>query len=57
LVAPNALNRSGRGGRDRRSKFYELSDNLLERLGLLTAETAHGRVTFRADDVVHLLEQ
>lgn len=29
----------------------------LERLGLLTAETAHGRVTFRADDVVHLLEQ
>jgi Fic family protein len=29
----------------------------LEHLGLLTAETAHGRVTFRADDVVHLLEQ
>ena len=29
LVAPNAPNRSGRGGRDRRSKFYELSDNLL----------------------------
>jgi Fic family protein len=29
----------------------------LEHLGLLTAETAHGRVTFRADDVVQLLEQ
>jgi Fic family protein len=29
----------------------------LERLGLVTAETAHGRVTFRAHDVVHLLEQ
>jgi Fic family protein len=29
----------------------------LENLGLLTAETAHGRVTFRADDVVRLLEQ
>jgi hypothetical protein len=28
LVAPNAPNRSGRGGRDRRSKFYEISGNL-----------------------------
>jgi hypothetical protein len=28
LVAPNALNQSGRGGRDRQSKFYELSGNL-----------------------------
>jgi Fic family protein len=29
----------------------------LEHLGLITAETTHGRVTFKADDVVHLLEQ
>jgi hypothetical protein len=29
----------------------------LEHLGLLTAETAHGRVTFKTDDVVQLLEQ
>src|SRR5450755_3800028 len=28
VSAPNAPTRSGRGGRDRRSKFYELSDNL-----------------------------
>jgi hypothetical protein len=28
LVAPNAPKQSGRGGRDRRSKFYELPDNL-----------------------------
>jgi hypothetical protein len=28
LVAPNALNQSRRGGRDRQSKFYELPDNL-----------------------------
>jgi hypothetical protein len=32
LVAPNALNQSGRGGRDRHSKFDELSDNLSVRL-------------------------
>jgi hypothetical protein len=29
LVAPNAPTRSGRGGRDRQSKFYELPDNLV----------------------------
>jgi site-specific DNA recombinase len=28
LATPNAPTRSGRGGRNRRSKFYELSDNL-----------------------------
>ncbi len=28
MVAPNAPSRSGRGGRDRQSKFYELPDNL-----------------------------
>ncbi len=28
VSAPNAPNRSGRGGRDRHSKFYETSDNL-----------------------------
>jgi len=32
LVAPNAPTRSGRGGRDRRSKFYELPDNLEHRI-------------------------
>jgi Fic family protein len=29
----------------------------LEHLGLITAETTHGHVTFKADDVVQLLEQ
>ncbi len=29
----------------------------LEHLGVITAETTHGRVTFKADDVVQLLEQ
>jgi len=29
VSAPNAPNRSGQGGRDRRSKFYETSDNLV----------------------------
>jgi len=28
VSAPNAPNRSGRGREDRRSKFYEISDNL-----------------------------
>jgi hypothetical protein len=30
VSAPNAPNRSGRGGRDHHSKFYETSDNLAE---------------------------
>jgi hypothetical protein len=37
LVAPNALNPSGRGGRDRRSNFYEVPDNL----GLMCAPANH----------------
>jgi hypothetical protein len=32
VSAPNAPNRSGQGGRDRRSKFYEISGNLEERV-------------------------
>jgi hypothetical protein len=37
VSAPNAPNWSGRGGRDRRSKFYELSDNLVSTVTLTTA--------------------
>jgi hypothetical protein len=32
VSAPNAPNRSGQDGRDRRSNFYELSDNLYQRV-------------------------
>jgi predicted ester cyclase len=59
VSAPNAPNRSGRGREDRRSKFYEVSDNLELLTGpesveqtVRSLQSAFGDLRFEVEDEI-----